>query len=318
MSDNKKIFWIVFWVIFVVVFVAIATFIPYYIFNSVKTGNVPTIPDNKIISEITNKDSNDVNGILFGHTVWEGNITVTGDVIVAPSSTLEIKPGTIIRFTSNKDSNPSKYDIEVEADGFNDEDPSRLKSYADSHIAVFVAGSLIAKGTKENPIIFTSDAKDKHYADWAGLNLVNGDSTIEHAIVEYSRHGISVSVPNENIIVRETLVSHTLWGCFSIKNSKGLYENNFANDCGHEGFDVGNDARIFNNKVTDSHSALVLLGGSPVIINNTFQSDVHEFPGATPILENNVVNYSLGCKLDKTWDYMNYRIPCQGDPYLVE
>ena len=326
MSEPKKYFWPFFWTIFVIIFLIVTILVPYFIFKVIKGQDISTITNSEIISEIATKnipkiitkDMNDVNGILLGHTIWEGNVTITGDVIVPPMSTLEIVPGTIITFTSNKDNNPSQFDSEIKADGFNDIDPSRLKEYADSHSSIFVAGNFIAKGTQEKPILFTSDAKNKHYADWGAINIVNGDAIVEYIIIEYSRNGIAVSIPNENIIVRNSIIRHALWGCFSIKNSKGLYENNLADDCGHEGFDVGNDARLYNNKVTDSHSALVLLGGSPIIKNNTFQSEIHEFDGATPILENNIVDLSLGCNLSKTWDYLNFRIPCQGEPYLVD
>ncbi len=254
-----------------------------------------------------------IEGTLLGKNIWEGNIHITGDVIVSPFATLTIKPGTKIVF-EQKDNIKSKYDIEIPADGFNDDDPSRLKEYSDAHSSIIAIGSLIAKGNIENPIIFTSN--NKKYADWGGINLVGMPSALEYVVVEYSRNGISVPSNRKEIYVKNSIVKHALWGCFSLRGSNGLYENNLAEDCGHEGFDVNGNARLINNEVKDSHAGIIVFGGQPVIQDNLVQDKI-EVVGGNPRLINNKISRTLRCNKNKEWSFERYRIPCEGKPYLI-
>ena len=53
-----------------------------------------------------------------------------------------------------------------------------------------INGTLIAEGTAENPIIFTSDAEGSLYSgEWAGIT-VNGSLWLKNAVVEYGTFGI--------------------------------------------------------------------------------------------------------------------------------
>ena len=303
----KKVFWPIFWIIFAIIFVLVA--------QSIVKSILPSAPKQKqVVSE--DASTKGVSGLLFGNTVWSGEILVSGDVVVPPLSTLTIEPGTIVRFTAGSDDRPSVFDIEIPADGFNDDDPTRTKNYTDSHTTMIVSGSLIAEGTSELPITFTSDSSQPHYADWGGVNLVGAASTLTHVVVEYSRNGISVPSDNPDITVTESIVRHAMWGCFSIAGATGLYEHNLAEDCGHEGFDVKGASTVRNNRVVDSHASVVVLGGSPLIENNVFEDEIHVFEGATPILKNNSYDRSRACAASKTWNYENYHIPCRGEPYL--
>jgi hypothetical protein len=90
----------------------------------------------------------------IGSEIWNGTINVTGDAYVRPWATLTIMPGTTI-YISPLDKAP-KFSTEVLPDGFNDNDPTRLKEYDETHISI--SGKIIALGTKEKPIIFTSAA----------------------------------------------------------------------------------------------------------------------------------------------------------------
>jgi hypothetical protein len=129
---------------------------------------------------------------------------------------------------------------------------------------------------------------------------------------------VSIPSPDKGMIIRDSVIRHAMWGCFSIDGSNGLFENNLAQDCGHEGFDVGGKSIIRNNKVENSHAAVVVLHGSPTLQENIFQDEVHSFPGATPNLVNNIIDSYLKCKAVKVWDYDNYKIPCFGEPYLIK
>ena len=249
----KYLFAAVFVVVFVIIFIFLSRKIFVKVFNHFATSevNVSNIAESSldaVESEgIKDRTVKVVKGIYVTKQEWSGDVVVVGDVTIL--SALEIAPGTRIAIAAGKDEAPSRFDIEIHADGFNDDDPTRLKSYADTHISIFIVGSLTAKGTEEHPIIFTSDSDKPHYADWAGLNLVGNASVLDYVVVEYSRNGIAVPSANENMVVRNSIVRHAMWGCFSVDGSNGLFENNLAQDCGHEGFDVGGKALIKKDSV---------------------------------------------------------------------
>ena len=322
MNQKGNAFKIIFIIVIVIVFIFTAVFIFKQVYSSVyekvyqnqveeKTGTI--INDLKIETQV---DLSNLKGTFKGKLKWSGNVHITGDVVILDE--LNIEPGTTITFAAHTDQAPSPFDIEIKADGFNDDDPTRLKSYANTHSSIFFVGSLQAKGSKDNPIIFTSDAKNPHYADWGGINLVGKASQLENVVVEYSRNGISIPSDDPEMVIRDSTIRHAMWGCFSIDGSNGLFENNLAEDCGHEGFDVGGSATVRNNKVIDSHASVVVLHGSPTLSNNIFQDEVHSFEGVFPILQDNIIDDSLKCNEEKRWSYENYHIPCFGEPYISD
>jgi len=108
-----------------------------------------------------------VTGEVLADTVWDADtVRVAGDVSVADSVTLSIEPGTLVEFS----------------------DFYRLT----------VLGRLLAVGTPEAPITFTTDEPGAFAADtttagcWNGIrfpwtNSLNGESVLEHCVVEYSK-----------------------------------------------------------------------------------------------------------------------------------
>jgi hypothetical protein len=300
-----------FWIIFIGSFIVSIFIITPYVYNKIYQGQLNKYGVSK--SQIDVKDVIDIGLNMNKQKIWEGEVHISGDQIFLTD--LTIKPGTKIIIDANSDNNPSNFDIEIDADGFNDNDPSRLKSYADTHTSFFFVGSLNAIGTKEKPIIFTTSSKNPYYANWGGINLVGKASKLEHVIVEYSRNGISVPKENPKMSIKNSIVRHAMWGCFSLAGSNGIYENNIAIDCGHEGFDIKGDSKIINNTVIDSHTSIVVLGGTPLIINNKFQDEIYIIDG-NPIIKDNVIDESMKCKKGKVWTYGNYHIPCFGEPFV--
>ena len=80
---------------------------------------------------------------LLGMTVWQGRIQVNGIIRVPENSRLIILPGTIVEF-SKKDTN---------RDGIGEN-------------GLLVQGTITAKGTRENPIIFRSAERQRSMGDW--------------------------------------------------------------------------------------------------------------------------------------------------------
>ncbi len=116
-------------------------------------------------------------GALPDDECWSGEVVITGDVIVPRGVTLTIQPGTVIRFPALND------------DQYGGNDISRSE--------MIVRGSLIAVGTEENPIVFSSASSSPAPGDWGGIQVVtdeaDGTVRLSHATIEYASVGLAVS-----------------------------------------------------------------------------------------------------------------------------
>lgn len=121
-------------------------------------------------------------------TTWSGTVILTGQSVVRRGVTLTILPGTIIKFA------------------WSDEE--------DDHVGdgeLTVEGRLIAKGTKEAPILFTSAQEKPAMKDWTFVQIsVSRDSIVEHCIFEYAFSGLQVHYSTATI--RESLFRYNFEG----------------------------------------------------------------------------------------------------------
>ena len=100
----------------------------------------------------------DVQGTVYTHTTWtlaESLYVVTGDVIVNPDITLTIEPGVKVAF--------------------------------DEDTALIIEGTLVAKGTKSQPIYFTSNKESPAPGDWRVIDFQAESkySVLQHTVIEY-------------------------------------------------------------------------------------------------------------------------------------
>ncbi len=106
---------------------------------------------------------------LYEDTVWQGEVLIDGILTIAMGATLEIRPGTRVRFTR----------IDSNDDGIGESE-------------IFAQGRFIARGSKEQPVIFTSAEKNPAPGDWGALNMMmseSGENLLEHCLVEYGYRG---------------------------------------------------------------------------------------------------------------------------------
>lgn len=105
---------------------------------------------------------------LYLDTVWDGEVLIDGILTVAPGVTLEIRPGTVVRFTRN-DSN---------GDGIGEHE-------------LFCQGTLRALGSAAAPVVFTSAEPEPEAGDWGAINMMAsaGDNRLAHCVVEYAYRG---------------------------------------------------------------------------------------------------------------------------------
>lgn len=252
-------------------------------------------------------------GTYFGNQVWSGEITITGDTNIIGD--LTILPDAIIRFEVKDDRGTGD---EVPPDGYNDRDPTRLKSYATTHASLFVYKKLIAKGTENKKITFTSAAEKPNLADWEAIIFQGDGSILDNVVVEYSRNGINPIGEQQHSIIKNSEVNHTLWGAISTANSTIEVVNNYLSDCGHEGIDVVHKGSqiIKGNTIEDCHAGIVVIGGSSNIADNIIKNcggDISVDPAASPKLSNNTI-IPPPPGTDREWRYGNFAYQLFGDP----
>jgi hypothetical protein len=109
-----------------------------------------------------------VEGTLEEDTIWSGLVHVDDTVVVPENVTLTILPGTWIEFRHYR--------------GYRE----------DTSVSFFVAGgTVIAIGTPEQQIWFTSDADEPINGDWGGISCSATNGTIfKYVIIEFSTIGI--------------------------------------------------------------------------------------------------------------------------------
>jgi len=122
-------------------------------------------------------------------TTWSGTVVLRGQNVVKKGTTLTILPGTVVKFAW----------IDEDGDNIGDGELN-------------VEGKLIAKGTKDNMITFTSAQEKPKMKDWTFLMIsVNKDSLVEYCKFEYAFSGVQVHYSTA-----------TIRNCLIQKNFEGI------------------------------------------------------------------------------------------------
>ncbi|MDH3998487.1 MAG: right-handed parallel beta-helix repeat-containing protein, partial [Desulfuromonadales bacterium] len=105
---------------------------------------------------------------LIEDTVWDGEVLIDGILTVAAGVTLEIRPGSTIRFTRFDSNN----------DGIGEHE-------------IFAQGTIRALGTAQQPILFSSAEATPQPGDWGAVNMMVSaePNQLQHCTVEYGYRG---------------------------------------------------------------------------------------------------------------------------------
>ena len=257
----------------------------------------------------TTKSANaTISGIYLGNQVWSEEILITGDTEILGN--LTVLPDTIVKFVVGDD---RELGDEVEKDGFNDNDPTRLKSYTTMHSSLFILRKLIAQGTKAKKIIFTSNAEKPYLADWEAIVWQGNGSIIDNVIVEYTRNGLNPIGKQPNSVIQNSISRHSILGAISAANSNIKIINNHLSDAGHEGIDLkfNGNQEVSGNIIEDCHTGIASIAGSQLIKNNIITNcgdGVYIDPKSSAISIGNTF-VSAPENSMREWRYGNYVIP---------
>lgn len=114
---------------------------------------------------------------LKQNTTWSGIVLVNGDIYVPPGITLTIKPGTVVKFKRIDEKSPANM-FGVESPYFPEAE-------------LIIRGRIIARGTPERHIVFTSAAINARPKDWGAINLLGSQGNIiEYCKIMFAYDGV--------------------------------------------------------------------------------------------------------------------------------
>lgn len=111
--------------------------------------------------------------LLSEDTVWRGEVLVEGAVTVAPQATLTVQPGTVVRFRKTEG----------------------------REALLLVQGRIVASGTKDEPIRFTSGFAAPAAGDWQGVTLLGSEkrNLLENCRIEGAKVALEALFSNLNL-----------------------------------------------------------------------------------------------------------------------
>lgn len=164
-------------------------------------------------------------GYITQDTTWSGTVTIVGQTVVRRGVTLTILPGTVVRFE------------------WIDEDGDEI---GDGELTV--EGKLIARGTKDSMITFTSAQPEPKMKDWTFVQIsVNKEALVEYCVFEYAFSGLQVHY--SDAVIRNSLFRKNFEGV-RFSTTDVLIENNdfIENYYGVRSEANGSRARVTKNR----------------------------------------------------------------------
>ena len=160
---------------------------------------------------VTPEMGTEVKGIISENTVWatqNSPYIITNDALIEKGVTLRIEPGVIVKFQEGE-GRGNKGGFEI-----------------------INKGNIIAKGSPNNKIIFTSLEPDPRSGDWGSIEVIDGGSiNFDYTEIKYASAGVTVENASE-IIITNSHFHNCGTGIFVNKGpaiiSNNLIENNYA------------------------------------------------------------------------------------------
>jgi len=241
----------------------------------------------EIIYENTTRSGN-----INSDELWRGTITITGDVIIHDQATVTIEPGTVVRFSANSDDQRHGGNVPNTDPLYFLNDPQTKPSSMCS-IEVF-GGALVAIGTLDKKILFTSTSSSPIRGDWHSIQYGKEGSVLvlQNTVIEYGTQGIQINLFPKygNISLNNNVIKHIVsCGICGFGPTPGesyynpiIISNNDISDCGHGAIELDEGFIIENNYLHDNlwsfgdgpaGSGLATTINNSVIRNNKFQNN---------------------------------------------
>jgi parallel beta-helix repeat protein len=247
------------------------------IINGDGSGDVVSInAGDCVISEFTVKNGSngihlspphDITRTLTQNETWSGVKLINETIIVPEGLTLNIEPGTVIKFKHYRGYKEPWRRIGITVEG----------------------GTLKAVGTPEKQIWFTSDADNPINGDWQGISLVNTkNSEFYYVIVEFGEMGIEQF--NSEVVISNSIIRWNNAEGLYAERSKPVFENNTLYGNGYHEIALeqyNQNVQIRYNIIRDGHYGVHLEKTTAYLGGNYFKN--YEGHAITAGMESDIV-----------------------------
>jgi hypothetical protein len=182
--------------------------------------------------------------------IWQGRIEVGGIIRVPQGSRLIVLPGTVVEFLKR----------DSDGDGIGEN-------------GILVQGRLIAKGTKEQPILFRSGENVRRMGDWDSINIMDsssGQNLIEFCQIEDAYRALHFHY--SNVAVHNSILTNNYRGVQFQESLVEISESHLLNNkSGVQGRDsdvVFSNNVVYGNYVGANFYRTTLTALSNTIIGN--------------------------------------------------
>ena len=187
-----------------------------------------------------------IEGLRIDKSVhWSGTILIRGDVIITRSGRLVIDSGTNIYFEPNTDVSKSGKD--------------KTKS------EIVVEGVIIAKGSINQKILFTSKSDKPRMGDWYGITISNPQqiSTFDYCTIEYAYNGLYIKKSNPQILNSHLRYNYNA-GINTAVKSEPLIKSSIISENGYAGLicELGARPILSKDLVTQNQIGIVIFSMS--------------------------------------------------------
>ncbi|UCE16026.1 MAG: right-handed parallel beta-helix repeat-containing protein [Candidatus Bathyarchaeota archaeon] len=185
-----------------------------------------------------------VEGNITQDTVWtltDSPFVVSKNVIVDLNATLTIDPGVEVRFGGN--------------------------------FSLIVNGRLLANGTKDDMITFTSNKDQPEAGDWSTIKFSGTEqSIIAYCSVKYAISGTFIE--NGNLEIKNSEISNSQNGITITNGTVNIQNNEIANHSQSGIYVTGNNQVTIQNNTIRSNADGILLTGNSISGVNISQNNV--------------------------------------------
>jgi hypothetical protein len=239
-----------------------------------------------------------VSGIIDKDTTWtqeNSPYIVTGNILIKENVTLTIEPGVTVKF-------------------------ERHPEYPFKGYYIWVDGTLVARGTSEQMITFTSNSSNPLPGDWATIyfsptstdwdEASSTGSIIEYAIIEYGGNYMGgpyesnslISIIDSSPLIKNSILRLSKIDFLIVKGgSPKIINNKFqGGERGNGRILVFEGSPYFSENEITRSDGFYIVGGAPIITKNNILANGRDIysggiriqSGAPEITYNNIINNS--------------------------
>jgi len=182
--------------------------------------------------------------VLSEDTVWRGEVLVEGVLAVAPQATLSVEPGTVVRFRRKGSQAP----------------------------LLMVQGRLVAAGTKETPVLFTSNYAAPAPGDWQGILLLGSEkkNQLENCRIEGAETGIDAIF--SGVVLKGVWVQLSATG-MRFQDTVVTSDGGGASDCDTALRLYESEATLRNLSLTGNRQGVVAQGSSLYLLEGNLSGN---------------------------------------------